>query len=239
MQQAFATAAAGRVQWLLRVCNCELIIDALQAGFEECRFCTTFVTLLGLNFTVQKPIVMNRKNFLFTGLASVPLFSFAKLLPSVLQEKKPFVVDAGKARFGEDIKFLGVHPNDLKISSKDTDGQLSVFEYTGLGKVGPMLHIHFNQDEIFTVVEGTYRFVVGSETKQLQAGDTIFLPRNVPHTWIQTSEKGKMIYFLQPAGKMEEFFALMNGLKERPSPEEMDKIHADHDMKVVGPPLTL
>ncbi|MBL7747028.1 MAG: cupin domain-containing protein [Chitinophagaceae bacterium] len=182
---------------------------------------------------------MNRKNFLFTGLAAVPLFSFAKLTPSVRQEKKPFVVDAGKARFGEAIKFLGVHPNDLKISSKDTDGQLSVFEYTGLGKVGPMLHIHFNQDEIFTVVEGTYRFVVGSETKELKAGDTIFLPRNVPHTWIQTSDKGKMIYFLQPAGKMEEFFALMNGLKERPSPEEMDKIHADHDMKVVGPPLTL
>ena len=48
-----------------------------------------------------------------------------------------------------------------------------------------------------------------------------------------------MIYFLQPAGKMEEFFVLMNSLKERPSPDEMDRIHAAHDMKVVGPPLTL
>lgn len=144
-----------------------------------------------------------------------------------------------ESRFGDVVKFLGVHPNDLKISSKDTDGQLSVFEYTGLGKVGPALHVHFNQDEIFMVTEGEYRFVVGGETKNLVAGDTIFLPRNIPHTWIQTSEKGKMIYFLQPAGKMEEFFLIMNKFTERPSPEEIDRIHAAHDMKVVGPPLTL
>jgi len=152
---------------------------------------------------------------------------------------KPFIVDEGKSRFGEVVKFLGVHPNDLKISSKDTDGQLSVFEYTGLGKVGPMLHLHMYQDEIFTVIEGEYRFVVGEETHILKPGQTIFLPRNIPHTWIQLTDKGKLIYFLQPAGKMEEFFSYMNTLKERPSQSEMDRIHKEHGMKVVGPPLTL
>jgi quercetin 2,3-dioxygenase len=105
--------------------------------------------------------------------------------------------------------------------------------------VGPSLHIHFKQDEIFTVIEGEYRFVVGKETHVLKAGQTIFLPRGIPHTWIQLTDKGRLIYFLQPAGKMEEFFVLMNSLKERPSDEEMDRIHAAHDMKVVGPPLTL
>jgi quercetin 2,3-dioxygenase len=38
---------------------------------------------------------------------------------------------------------------------------------------------------------------------------------------------------------MEEFFMVMNGLKERPSQEVMDQIHADHGMKVIGPPLSL
>lgn len=151
----------------------------------------------------------------------------------------PFVVDSNKSRFGDVVKFLGVHPNDLKVSSRDTGGQLSVFEYTGLGKVGPMLHVHFEQDEIFMITEGEYRFVVGDDTHVLHTGQTIFLPRGIPHTWIQLSDKGKMIYMLQPAGKMEEFFTLMNSLKERPSPEEMDRIHAEHQMKVVGPPLTL
>jgi quercetin 2,3-dioxygenase len=185
---------------------------------------------------------MQRRQFLVTALLASPVMTMAGI-PFTSKTRtitgEPFIVETGKSRFGEVVKFLGVHPNDLKISSKDTGGQLSVFEYTGLGKVGPMLHIHFEQDEIFMVMEGEYRFVVGKETHVLQAGQTIFLPRGIPHTWIQLTDKGKLIYFLQPAGKMEEFFSYMNKLKERPSPEEMDRIHAEHQMKVVGPPLTL
>jgi len=183
---------------------------------------------------------MNRKDFLRSTLLAAPALAFTTLdAVDSTSADKPFVVPANQSRFGEDVKFLGVHPNHLKISSKDTGGELSIFEYTGLGKVGPMLHVHFKQDEIFMVISGKYRFVVGDETHTLSAGQTIFLPRNIPHTWIQLSDTGKMIYFLQPAGKMEEFFSYMNKLKERPSQEEMDRIHAEHDMKVVGPPLVL
>lgn len=185
---------------------------------------------------------MKRKEFLVSSLLAMPAMAFSKnqfLKRNTGSAKETFVVDAGKSRFGDTVKFLGVHPNDLKISAKDTDGQLSVFEYTGLAKVGPALHVHLKQDEIFTVVEGEYRFVVGDSQHLLKKGQIIFLPRNIPHTWIQLTDKGKMIYFLQPAGKMEEFFTLMNSLKERPSQEEIDRIHAAHDMKVVGPPLSL
>ncbi len=185
---------------------------------------------------------MHRKQFLMAGLLAAPGLAMARIPfhpTSATIQGTPFIVNSGQSRFGEVVKFLGVHPNDLKISSKDTGGQLSVFEYTGFGKVGPMLHIHFEQDEIFMIIEGQYRFVVGTDTHILKAGQTIFLPRGIPHTWIQLTDRGKMIYFLQPAGKMEEFFSYMNKLKERPSPEEMDRIHAEHQMKVVGPPLTL
>jgi quercetin 2,3-dioxygenase len=186
-----------------------------------------------------KSIIMQRRTFLtLSTIAAIPFAAMAKLATR-LSTPTAFVIKKGESRFGDTVKFLGVHPNDLKISSKDTDGQLSVFEYTGLSKAGPALHVHFKQDEIFAVIEGSYRFVVGEETKNLIAGDTIFLPRNIPHTWIQTSNKGKLIYFLQPAGKMEEFFTIMNGFTQKPSAEEIDKIHAAHDMKVVGPPLTL
>jgi quercetin dioxygenase-like cupin family protein len=185
---------------------------------------------------------MKRKDFLLAGLATLPTLALAT--PFSTYEKKksnpaPFIVDAGKSRFGEVVMFKGINNNDLKISSQDTGGQLSVFEYTGIEKTGPTLHIHFYQDEIFTVTEGEFRFVVGQETHQLKAGQTIFLPRNIPHTWIQLSDKGRLIYFLQPAGKMEEFFSLMNSFKERPSQKQLDKIHEEHGMKTVGPPLTL
>lgn len=150
-----------------------------------------------------------------------------------------FIVKAKEARFGIHTPFMGVNPNDVKISGKDTDGQLAVFEYIGTQKVGPSLHLHFDQDEIFTVVEGEYLFQVGDKKDILKAGDTIFLPRQIPHTWIQLSDLGKLIYYLQPAGKMEEFFITMSNLKERLSSEEMAKIHAAHGMKVIGPPLSL
>lgn len=182
---------------------------------------------------------MQRKQFLLSALLAAPALTIAKNTSTNNSNPEPFIVNAHQSRFGDTVKFLGVHPNDLKISGKDTNGQLSVFEYTGLAKVGPALHVHFKQDEIFMVTEGEYRFVVGKQTHVLTAGQTIFLPRNIPHTWIQLSDTGKMIYMLQPAGKMEEFFILMNSLKEKPSAEEMDKIHAAHQMKVVGPPLSL
>jgi quercetin 2,3-dioxygenase len=191
---------------------------------------------------------MKRKDFLAGSLLAIPAVlagssalaqpvrAGASPMPS---NPSPFIVDAGASRFGDSAKFLGLHPNDLKISGKDTDGQLSVFEYTGLAKIGPALHMHLKQDEIFTVLEGSYRFVVGKDTHILGAGQTIFLPRNIPHTWIQLTDRGRMIYFLQPAGKMEEFFATMSQFTAPPSPAEIDRIHAEHDMKVVGPPLTL
>lgn len=81
--------------------------------------------------------------------------------------------------------------------------------------------------------------MVGKETHVLKTGQTIFLPRGIPHTWIQLTDKGRLIYFLQPAGKMEEFFSYMGTVKQRLSDEEMARIHEAHGMKVVGPPLTL
>jgi quercetin 2,3-dioxygenase len=74
---------------------------------------------------------------------------------------------------------------------------------------------------------------------QLNVGDTIFLPLNIPHTWIQLTDKGKLTYLVQPAGTMEEFFRKMSALTRPPTPEEAQKIHKAHGMKVVGPPLTL
>lgn len=125
-----------------------------------------------------------------------------------------------------------------KQISKDTDGELAVFEQTGLTpNGGPPLHIHPNQDEWFFVTEGEYLFQVGEEKYNMKAGDTIFLPRNVPHAFIQLTEKARTIVSYQPAGKMEDFFKATDSWNSPPSKEEVIKVFADHDMKVVGPPL--
>ncbi|HDS07696.1 MAG TPA: cupin domain-containing protein [Bacteroides sp.] len=153
---------------------------------------------------------------------------------------KGFKVKSGEARFGIHYKMKGVTLNtlDIKISGKDTENALAVFEQTGLTpKGGPPLHIHSNQDEWFYVIDGEYLFQVGEDTYPMKSGDTIFLPRKVPHAFIQLTETGKMIVSYLPAGKMEEFFAVTDKWISPPSKEEISKVFADHDMQVVGPVL--
>src|SRR6185369_7390701 len=119
-----------------------------------------------------------------------------------------FSVAAGKDRFNEHIKLGGPggEPNDCKVSGKDTDGTMSVFEFTGSG--WPR-HLHHDQDEWIYIVEGEFEFQVGKSNKRfrLGAGESVFLPRKVPHVWDCVSGKpGKIINVYQPAGKMEDFF---------------------------------
>ncbi|MBD1366759.1 cupin domain-containing protein [Mucilaginibacter sp. ZT4R22] len=182
---------------------------------------------------------MQRKKFLQTGLGAAALLALGKTAAANAPAKKPFKIAAGKGRFNESFLYKGKNPNDIKISGKDTDSQIAMFEYIGYEKTGPSLHVHFHQDEVFYVIEGNYRFVVGYETMMMNPGDTIFLPRNIPHTWIQLTDKGKLVYFVQPAGKAEDFFRTMNNLKVAPTKEEVDKIHEACGMKVMGPPLSL
>jgi DNA-binding transcriptional MerR regulator/quercetin dioxygenase-like cupin family protein len=118
-----------------------------------------------------------------------------------------FSVAAGKDRFNEQIKLGGPggEPNDCKVSGKDTDGAMCVFEFTGASGGPP--HLHHDQDEWIYVVEGEFEFHVGNKRLHLSAGESIFMPRKVAHMWGCVSGKpGKIINVYQPAGKMEEFF---------------------------------
>jgi quercetin dioxygenase-like cupin family protein len=101
------------------------------------------------------------------------------------------------------------------------------------------LHVHPFQDETFCVLEGEYQFQVGADKYRLKAGDSIFLPRKVPHSWVQVSERGKMSVILQPAGKLEEFFLAKAALETVPTSQQMAQLFAQHEMKVVGPPVTI
>jgi quercetin dioxygenase-like cupin family protein len=184
---------------------------------------------------------MTRGIFILTALSIFPLTLLANIKTNLFRgTEKGFKVSAGEARFGKHFKMKGVTLNtlDIKISGTDTDSDLAVFEQTGLTpNGGPPLHIHPFQDEWFYIIEGEYLFQVGDDKYQMKSGDTIFLPRNVQHAFIQLTEKGKMIVSYLPAGKMEAFFEVTDKWTSPPTKEEIAKVFADHDMKVVGAPL--
>ena len=186
---------------------------------------------------------MIRRKFVLLSVAFSPIKILANRMHAlVTRTSNPFKVNSGEARFGVHYKMKGVTLNtlDIKISGKDTENDLAVFEQTGLTpNGGPPLHIHLFQDEWFYIVEGEYLFQVGKDTYQMKSGDTIFLPRNVPHAFVQLTEKGKVIVSYLPAGKMESFFAVTDAWTTAPTREEIAKVFADHDMKVVGPALVV
>lgn len=182
---------------------------------------------------------MERKKFLLATATALPALFIGKnvLAQGSKRPNKGFVVKAAESRFKEKTLIGGKSPNDIKVSHKDTNGDLTVFEYAGYEKGGPPLHIHPYQDEIFFIVQGEYLFQVGEEKHSLKAGDSIFLPRTIPHTFAQLSDTGKMFFIFQPSGKMEDFFRAIGKLTAPPSPEQGAKMFAEHDMKVVGAPL--
>lgn len=183
---------------------------------------------------------MRRRNFLFTALALSPVTLFKKIEASYPGNDKGFKVKSGEARFGVHYQMKGITQNmlDLKVSGKDTDNNLSVFVQTGLSQYGgPPLHIHPYQDEWFFILEGRYKFQVGNEKFEMQTGDTIFLPHNIQHAFIQLTGKGKVLVSFLPAGKMEDFFAVTDSWSTFPSQDEIVKVFAEHEMKIVGPLL--
>lgn len=186
---------------------------------------------------------MKRRKFILASLAAYPVSLIASIKSRFsLRTDKGFKVSAGEARFGKHYHMKGVTANvlDIKISSKDTDDGIAVFEQTGLShKGGPPLHVHPFQDEWFYVTKGRYFFQVGEETFHLKKGDTIFLPKNVKHAFIQLSRKGKMIVTYLPAGKMEGFFKVTSEWDTPPNKAEIARVFEEHGMKVVGPPLKL
>ena len=187
---------------------------------------------------------MKRNKFIASvlTLAATPLLSTAQEQKASKRKRKGFKIAAGEGRLHGHIKLKAVNSNilDVKISGTDTNGDLAIFEQTSLSQGrGTPLHVHNAQDEIFYIIEGSFKFQVGDDKFDLTTGDSIFLPRKVPHAWTQISEKGKMNVIVQPAGKLENFFVTMAALTHEPSQEEIARIFADNDMKVVGPPLKI
>src|ERR1041384_5401293 len=94
-----------------------------------------------------------------------------------------FSVAAGDDRFGEHIILGGPggEPIDWKVSAPDTGGAMSVFEFN-CHSGGPR-HLHYEQDEWIYIIDGEFQFEVGDRRFLVGAGESVFIPRKVPHVW--------------------------------------------------------
>jgi mannose-6-phosphate isomerase-like protein (cupin superfamily) len=187
---------------------------------------------------------MQRKLFIKFGLAMSSFLTAPFCLNARTgwwaRNDKGFKVDAGKDRFNKSSSPVNGIIFYTKVSTKDTDGNMCVFESTLIKEGGPPLHTHYNIDEFWYVLQGEFIFRVGDRTYNAKAGDLVFGPRNVPHTFAKLGlEEAKLLIGYQPAGKMEEYFRkISEEVYKNMSETEKDNLGKEHGIERVGPPLT-
>ncbi|KIC91659.1 hypothetical protein HY58_05355 [Flavihumibacter sp. ZG627] len=183
---------------------------------------------------------MKRGAFIKTSLMTLSMFSLNKSATFASERPKTGIkVADGDNRLHETVKLDGVVSIDFKVLSKDTEGDLVVMTSSNNPKsTGPPLHIHPDFDEMFYVTKGEVKFKVGDEIFLLKVGDSMFIPRNVPHCFTIISETpASFLIIAQPAAKLEDFFRAYAKV-EQMTPEIAGRLMIEHNMKIVGPPLT-
>ena len=133
----------------------------------------------------------------------------------------------------------------VKASAETTDGRVAVIDLLAPQGAGSPLHVHHNEDEWFSVVEGELTFWVGGEVIHAPAGSFVYGPRDVPHTFEVTSPEARFLLVTEPAGF--EAFMRVAGEPARSltippppsSPPDLERLTAtaaEYGIEILGPP---
>jgi quercetin dioxygenase-like cupin family protein len=93
------------------------------------------------------------------------------------------------------------------ITGEETDGAFFMAEISVSPGGGTPSHIHSREDESFHLLEGMLTIQVGGDTITASAGDFVYLPRGIAHSFKNTGDGcAKAVALTTPAG-LEGFFA--------------------------------
>jgi quercetin dioxygenase-like cupin family protein len=107
---------------------------------------------------------------------------------------------------GEQRWFFGGGVHTWKVLAEQTNGAVSIFEDTmERGKTTP-LHAHPEHDEIVYLLEGEIVVHANDELRTVRAGTLIVNPRGVPHAFVVTSERARLVMIATPGVKAEAFY---------------------------------
>jgi quercetin dioxygenase-like cupin family protein len=94
----------------------------------------------------------------------------------------------------------------FKATGESTGGSLLLLENLTAPGGGPPPHIHTNEDEFFSVIDGTFEIRIGDEVHALGPGGFAYVPRGTVHNFRNTAETpSRILVGFTPAG-LEGFF---------------------------------
>ena len=88
----------------------------------------------------------------------------------------------------------------IKAGAAETGGEYTLLEVTFPPDFAAPLHVHYDEDEGFYVLEGSATIYVGDEVVELGPGEHAFGPRDIPHRFVIGPEGARMIWVLTPGG---------------------------------------
>ncbi|MER5176923.1 cupin domain-containing protein [Streptomyces sp. NPDC002896] len=147
---------------------------------------------------------------------------------------KGYALSAGEGRGGPS-GFLGT-PVRMLVGGEETGGAYTLLQQAAERGFGPPLHVHHSEDEAFYLLSGSLRVVCGSDQWEVGAGGFVFLPREVPHSFLVTSETAEVLQLTTPSG-FEHFAA---DLADVPLIEanipRIAEASQRHGYEILGPP---
>jgi len=108
---------------------------------------------------------------------------------------RPFVAHRGEGVARWWMGSLAV----IKATSHDTGGRFALVEIHENEGETP-LHVHYNEDETFWIIEGEIEFEVGGERIEARPGSMVFGPRGIPHRYTVKRGPAKMLFLFTPGG---------------------------------------
>ncbi|MBO7743546.1 cupin domain-containing protein [Paenibacillus sp. MWE-103] len=151
---------------------------------------------------------------------------------------KPTTITEARAAvtYAKDLKWFDTMPGEqmtIRIHSNQTGGKVTVIEARVPSLMGPPTHIHNEREEIFEILEGTFRFQCGEEEFDAAPGTSVVVPRGLPHAWANVGpETGRILFTFAPGG-IDDFFLEIG----RYSLEEIGPLAERNDTLIIGPPL--
>ena len=110
---------------------------------------------------------------------------------------------------------------------------------------GSPLHVHHNEDEWFYVLEGELTIWVDGAVEVVPAGGFVFGPRDVPHTFIVSSDEARFLLVTVPgdfAGFVRALAepapgpVLPSGPSAPPDMALVMKTASEYGLEILGPP---
>jgi quercetin dioxygenase-like cupin family protein len=132
--------------------------------------------------------------------------------------EKPIIRTVGR----EPASWVGTSRFTYLANPTETNNEFSLIHSLVDQAGAPPPHVHSREDEVFYILRGEAKFLVGEEEFVGRAGDVVYLPRGIAHAPIPLTPEVEVLILLTP-GEFVEYF------REFSKPAMHDGLPAPHE----------